>query len=127
MERALAVEKDPFLIARYKFYLAQCYRDAGQSDLALKNYLERAELGFWDEEIFYSLYCAAKLMESLNYPEEEIVEAYRRAWRVCPKRIEAIHALAQFYRKSGRHEQGYQLCRKYSTSLAPLQVFFIES
>ncbi len=127
LERALAVEKDPFLIARYKFYLAQCYRDAGQSDLALKNYLDRAELGFWDEEIFYSLYSAAKLMESLNYPEEEIVEAYRRAWRVCPKRIEAIHGLAQFYRKSGRHEQGYQLCRKYLYQPCPTSGLFIES
>jgi glycosyltransferase involved in cell wall biosynthesis len=127
LERALAVEKDPFLIARYRFYLAQCYRDAGQSELALKNYLERAELGFWDEEIFYSLYSAAKLMESLNYPEEEIVEAYRRAWRVCPKRIEAIHGLAQFYRKSGRHEPGYQLSRKYLYQPCPTSGLFIES
>ena len=46
---------DPFLISRYTFYLAQSYRDCGEKEKALANYMKRAELGFWNEEIYVSL------------------------------------------------------------------------
>lgn len=125
-ERVLAGETDPFIIARYKFYLAQSYRDAGQAELALKNYLERAELGFWEEEIYYSLYSAAKLMEQLKHPEDDTIETYLRAHRLCPARIEAIYGAAQFCRKNGRYEQGYQLSRKYLYQPCPTSGLFVE-
>jgi len=32
LERALATETDPFLVARYKFYLAQTHLDAGDKE-----------------------------------------------------------------------------------------------
>src|SRR5262249_1990021 len=61
LESALAFETDPFLISRYTFYLAQSYRDCREPQKPLANYLKRAELGFWDQEVFISLYQAAKL------------------------------------------------------------------
>src|SRR5579863_1826124 len=61
LEKALATETDPFLISRYTFYLAQSYRDCNEKELALKNYLKRAEAGYWIEEVFESLYGAAKM------------------------------------------------------------------
>ena len=48
LERALASETDPFLISRYTFYLAQSYKDCGEREKALENYLKRAELGYWE-------------------------------------------------------------------------------
>ena len=61
LERALLTETDPFLIARYRFYLAQSYRDFGQVEKAIESYMTRSGLGYWDQEIFFSLYQAAKL------------------------------------------------------------------
>ena len=50
LERALATETDPFLTSRYTFYLAQSYKDCGEREKALENYLKRARLGYWTEE-----------------------------------------------------------------------------
>ena len=73
LEKALLTETDPFLRSRYTFYLAQSYRDCGEREKSLTNYLKRAEQGFWSEEIFYSLYQAAKLKEALDFPEDEVI------------------------------------------------------
>ena len=42
LENALQTEKDKFLRSRYTFYLARSYRDAGEKEKALDNYLKRA-------------------------------------------------------------------------------------
>ena len=67
LEEALAVENDPFLVSRYSFYLAQSYRDSGLAEKAIEFYLKRSKLGGWQEEVYFSLYQSAKLMEILNY------------------------------------------------------------
>ena len=61
LENALLTETDPFLIARYTFYLAQSFRDFNQDAKALKFYLERSTKGFWSEEFYMSLLNAARL------------------------------------------------------------------
>jgi hypothetical protein len=48
------------------FTLAQSYRDSGQWAKALEAYLRRAEMGFWIEEVFVSLYQAGLLSEHLG-------------------------------------------------------------
>ena len=52
LEAALQTETKPFLQARYRFYLAQSYKDCGEPEKALENSLVRAGLGFWQEEVF---------------------------------------------------------------------------
>src|SRR4029079_5282124 len=47
LDAALQTETDPFMRARYRFYLAQSYRDCAEKEKSLQAYLERAELGFW--------------------------------------------------------------------------------
>src|SRR5262249_54141719 len=61
LERALATEQDPFLRSRYTFYMAQSWRDCGENEKALAVYLDRATLGYWQDEIFISLYNSAQL------------------------------------------------------------------
>ena len=55
LARALETETDPFLVARYTFYLAQSYRDSGRHQESLDAYLKRAEMGYWQEEVYFSL------------------------------------------------------------------------
>ena len=55
-EEALKGEVDPKDFNRYHFYLAQSYRDSQQWEKSLAAYMKRAELGGWNEEVFYSLY-----------------------------------------------------------------------
>ena len=43
LQQALVDETDPFLRARYTFYLAQSHRDSGNDQPALELYLQRAE------------------------------------------------------------------------------------
>lgn len=124
---ALQNESDPFLVSRYKFYLAQSYRDFGDSESALKYYLERAELGFWDQEIFLSLYNAAQMKEALKHPETEIIETYLRAHQTCPLRAEALHGAARFCRSVGRYDQGYALARQVLHLRTPQQGAFVEA
>jgi glycosyltransferase involved in cell wall biosynthesis len=98
LEKALATEQDPMLVARYTFYLAQSYRDAGEHRKALEYYLKRSELGFWDEEVYVSLLSVAYLMEGFNKPEDEICAIYDRAIAICPHRAEARHGASRMCR-----------------------------
>jgi hypothetical protein len=61
--QALATERDPTMIARYVFYLANTLRDRGQRETVLPMYLRRASLGGWRQEVFLSLLNAAMLKE----------------------------------------------------------------
>jgi len=126
LEKALSSETEPFLFARYKFYLAQSYRDAGDPERALNAYLERTTLGIWDEEVAYSFYAAAKLKELLRHPEDEIIKAYLQSYRTLAIRAEALHVAARFCRTIERFEQGYEFAKKALNILCPQTGFLVE-
>ncbi len=107
LECALAVERDPFLISRYTFYLAQSWRDIGEKQKALARYLERADLGFWKEEIFVSLYYAAQLKEQLGHADSDIIGSYLKAYEACPSRAESLHGAMRYCRINSKFHQGY--------------------
>src|SRR5262249_42297653 len=98
--------------SRYQFYLAQSYRDCGEKEKALQAYLKRAELGFWIEEVFMSLYSAAKLQEALGRPFDEVIATYLRAADAVPSRAEALHGASRYCRLSGRHKEGYEIAKR---------------
>ena len=112
LEAALLTEKNPFLLARYRFYLAQSYRDCRQLAKSLGHYLARAELGFWQEEVFISLYCAAQLKEQLGHPDRDVIDAYLRASDAQPTRVEALHRASRFCRQKARYEEGYRIAKR---------------
>jgi len=87
LEKALEDEPNN---TRYMFYLAQSYRDSDQLEKSLEAYKKRAEAGEWEEEVYYSLYMIAKLMEKMEFPAMEIVNAYSKAWEYRPQRLEAV-------------------------------------
>jgi len=119
LESALATETDPFLISRYTFYLAQSYRDCREREKALVNYLKRAELGYWDQEVFISLYQAANLKADLGYDAEDVLAAYLRAHNVRKDRAEALHGAARYCRVKERFEQGYMFAQRALAMKAP--------
>jgi tetratricopeptide (TPR) repeat protein len=126
LKRALETETDPFLRARYTFYLAQSHRDCGEKEEARANYLARSEMGYWQEEVFVSLYQAAKLTEQLSQDPDEIIEAYERASRARPSRIEALHGAAKYCRHLGRHQQGYEIAKRGLQTPLPADALFVE-
>ena len=116
LEDALKNEKDHYLIHRYTFYLAQSYKDCQQNGKAIYWYNKRADLGGWDQEVYWSLYQVARLKEIMGYPEDDIVQSYMRAYEKCPSRIEALHNAIRFCRTHGKNHQAY-IIGKYAKSL----------
>ncbi|WP_027145228.1 glycosyltransferase family 2 protein [Mesorhizobium sp. WSM3626] len=123
LENALATETDPFLVSRYTFYLAQSYRDCGEREKSLANYLKRAELGFWDEEVYVSLLEAGNLMAALARPFDEVVAVFERATQVVPTRAEALHAASLYCRNQGRNAEGMEFARRGLDLIQPAGLF----
>jgi len=112
LERALATETDPVLVSRYTFYLAQSYRDCGEHEKALANYLKRVELGHWVEEIYVSLFEAGKLMATLDRPFDEVIATWERASELVPARAEALYAASHYCRDKGKNALGTDIARR---------------
>ena len=82
---------------RNVFYLAQSYRDADEYVLALKHYRRRAEMGGWQEEVFCSLYQAARMMVILGEPIGACIEAFLTAHDHTPRRAEPLYEIGMHY------------------------------
>ncbi|MBV8578790.1 MAG: glycosyltransferase family 2 protein [Acetobacteraceae bacterium] len=127
LERALQTATSPFLISRYRFYLAQSYRDCGEKQKAIENYLARAELGFWQEEVFVSLYQAAQLKAQLDHPDQDVIDTYLRASQAAPNRAEALHGASRLCRNKRRYEEGFQFAKRGLAIPLPSDGLFVES
>jgi hypothetical protein len=122
--RALETEQDPFLRSRYTFYLAQSYRDSQQLQEAITFYQQRAQMGGWQEEVFYSLYQVAKLKEDLGLPDEEVLAAYEAASQSSSTRIEALHGASRLCRIKGRYAQGMAFAQRGLARPYPADALF---
>ncbi len=112
LQEALQTEQDPYLRTRYTFYLAQSHRDAKQPLDAIRHYLERAAMGGWQDEVFYSLLQVARLKEQLGFADDEVLASYEAAIQASPTRIEALQSASRFCRVKGRHAEGYEFARR---------------
>ncbi|MGX7707643.1 glycosyltransferase [Methylobacterium sp. Gmos1] len=122
----LATATDPFLRTRYTFYLANSLRDDGDHAGALAQYEARAGMGYWQEEVFFSLLNAAKMKALLKHPADAVIEAFETAAAACPERAaEAMHDAARFCRDHGLYERGYQLARRGETAAIPKSGLFV--
>jgi len=109
LKKLVLKERDPFLIARYTYYLGECYRYSGEEEKAIEFYLQRTKLGFWNEEIFISYLFAGRLQIKLKRPGNEVLETFLAGHKVCPWRAEALHGAAMLCRMQGLHHLGYML------------------
>jgi glycosyltransferase involved in cell wall biosynthesis/SAM-dependent methyltransferase len=92
---------------RSVFYLAQSYFDAGDFASARKWYARRAEMGGWQEEVYYSLYRVALAMERGGESWPAVQDAYLKAWSYRPCRAEPLYMIARHYRVAGDYRLGH--------------------
>lgn len=107
--------------SRAVFYLAQSYHNYGDFANGLKWYAHRAEMGEWEEEVFFSMMRVAECMAELKYPLHEVQEQYLRAWEYRPIRCEPLYRLAYKLRSEAHYARAYLFARASAETPLPLE------
>lgn len=106
---AAAVKEDPF-DRRSVFYLAQTHDDLGHQEQALGWFERRADLGGWEEEVFWSRYRIGVLTAILDdWPGA--MAALVDAWESRPARLEPLYELCWRLRERGQHRTALAFAR----------------
>lgn len=126
LKKAIEETEDDWFKSRYTFYLAQSLRDLQRREESLEQYIKRAEMGYWHEEVFISYFNAASLMKELNYPKSEIIFTYMKGHESCPNRAECIHGALQFCRIHGMNHLGYIFGKQAMKIEKPTGALFTE-
>ena len=119
MEMQLAQKK---YMSRLTFYAARSWKSTGNIKFALTRYEERVKMGDSWEEIYESLFQIAECKKELNYPDQEVVDAYLAAihylkndcsWK--PQlRAEPYYEIASLYARKENWPEVYFWARKAS-------------
>jgi glycosyltransferase involved in cell wall biosynthesis len=113
--------------ARYVFYLAQSWCNAGELEKALEAYDRRAAMDGSVEEGFCAHLSAARLAEALERPQAEVMDRYLRAHESRPSRAEALGDLARLCRvNGGRWPLAYMFARQAARIPYPSDSMFVE-
>lgn len=121
--KALDEGRDPDLAARYTFYAAQSYHDAGMMDHALVYYQKRMTMGGWQDEVYYAAFRMAGIVEAQCpnvYSEADVERAYLQAFKEGPHRAEPLCELARFYRTRKRYREAYAFAKLAQPIPSPL-------
>ncbi len=97
---------------RYVLHLAQAYVNAGKHELGIKNYQKRAEMGGFEEEVFFSKLQVAQIQEFLKKPDEVFVKSYRQAYAYRPTRAEPLYYLACHFIRKKNYVEAYKAAKK---------------
>jgi glycosyltransferase involved in cell wall biosynthesis len=84
--------------ARYMFYLANSYRDAGKPEDAAKWFKRRIEAGGWDEEVWNAHVNLAHSYRDCNRENDFVGELWKAYCR-RPSRAEPLYDLAKYHRE----------------------------
>ena len=107
-------EKDPN-DPRTVFYLAQSYRDHGDTEKAIERYRHRSDMRGWDEETFVATLELGKLLAQTKIDPSTVTETFERAWQLRPSRAEALVELARFHRINKHWLDGYLVAYRASS------------
>lgn len=130
---ATALHKDDtpeFLKRRYRFYLAQSYRDAGVLDSAADSYEERINMaGGWDEEVYCSYLELARINYKLFYSREPqaLLGGLAKAQKVCPHRREYVVMMMKAFREVENWQAIIELFAGYPPVDMPKGALFAET
>jgi hypothetical protein len=111
---------------RYRFYLAQSLRDAGDLPGAIAEYEKRVAMGGWAEEVYFSKFQIAALKERNDAPYADVVSAYLDACDSRPARAEAPCGLAHYFRLHERWNLARQFAQIAASLPIPDDVLFID-
>lgn len=106
LEEALLAEPNN---TRYQFYLAQSYKNAGELEKSLLNYRKRIDMGGWDQELFWSKFQVALLLDEMKASPAEVTKAYFEAYAARPTRVEPLYYLANYYRRQDDFAAAYTI------------------
>jgi glycosyltransferase involved in cell wall biosynthesis len=123
LEQALAREPGN---ARYAYYLAQSWKDAGVFDKALAAFRHRASMQGWVEETWHATYQAAQLVERLGFPPSEIEHAYLACYNARPTRAEPLVHLARWHRTRQEWGLAFLFARAAAATPRPADRLFLE-
>jgi len=112
--------------ARYAFYLAQSYRDAGMPEKAIDAYHRRATMAGWAEETFYALYEIGRMSERLGRLPAEVQGAYLAAYQFRPQRAEPLYQLARYHRERREFALAYLFARQAAAIPRPADILFVD-
>lgn len=114
--------------ARFRYYLAQSYRDAGDPATARHHYLFRAGMTTgWAEETWSAQYRAAQMAEKLGVDSDILVCEYLEAWRARPRRAEPLHAIARHLNWRGEYAAALMFARQAAVLPMPEDRLFVEA
>jgi len=120
------VQRDPN-DARSTFYLAESCFNLGDFANARRWAARRAEMGGWDEEVYYALWQVAETMSRQDEPWPAVLDAYLRAWEFRPTRAEPLHAIAARCRADGRYPLGYLFAERAAAIPVPaVDILFVD-
>jgi hypothetical protein len=122
LRKGLEAEPDN---ARYVFYLAQSWRDAGQLQEAYDTYGRRVAMGGWAEEQFIAQLEKGRLAIALARPEEVVVRDLLDAFDLRPSRAEPLHSLAVYFRQASKWGRAYLFARMGSQIACPGDRLFL--
>lgn len=123
LERAV---RDEPANTRYRFYLAQSYRDAGKLDDSIRVYAERAAMGGWDEEVWFSQFQIAVLRERRGDAPGAVREAYLLAYQARPTRAEPLCELARYHRLRGEFALAHLFAQQSAAMKRPADALFVD-
>ncbi|MFJ5773348.1 glycosyltransferase [Streptomyces sp. NPDC093094] len=113
--------------ARYAFYLAQSWRDAGEPAKALAAYDRRTEMAGFDEETFCARLYAARLAVTLRRRAPEVTARFLDAHAYRPTRAEPLGELARLCRVQGeRWPLAYLFAQRATQIPLPDDILFVE-
>lgn len=111
--------------ARAVFYLAQTHRDLGDVEAAIRWYRRRADMGGWDEEVFYARYQVGCLEAERDWARA--VEALIAAWDFRPRRVEPLYQLAVGWRQRGQLNAAHWATSRGVVLPVPDDLLFVET
>lgn len=118
---------------RALFYLAQSYRDCGDTEKAIEIYRKRALAGGWPEEAWYSQYQVGVLIERLSKENgtkdswKKSTPEFLEAYRMRPSRIEPLVALSRNLRMRDEYKLAYIFISQVAYTPMPNDRLFIDS
>jgi len=111
--------------SRYYFYLAQSYKDSGDTSNAIKYYTQRVKMGGWIEEIGYSYLMLGQLVFDLK--PTEAIEYLTKSFESFGKyRAEPLYWLSKIYSNKQNYSKAYNyLVQAIKLPYPESQVLFI--
>lgn len=121
-----AAVRDEPANTRYRFYLAQSYRDAGKVDDAIRVYGERAAMGGWDEEVWFARFQMAVLRERRGDAPADVQAAYLDAYQLRPSRAEPLCELARYRRLRHEFALAHLFAQQAASIARPADALFVD-